>query len=54
MTAGSDARSTPSDLPLLLRRRLLVVAVLIALASGFFASYRAVQPVEFAYFTASP
>jgi len=54
VTAGTDARSTPSDLPPLLRRRLLVVAVLVALASGFFASYRALQPVELAYFTASP
>ncbi|MGD9905086.1 MAG: serine/threonine-protein kinase [Vicinamibacterales bacterium] len=51
---SADSRSTSSDLPPLLRRRLLVVAALVALAAGFFSTYRAVQPIELAYFQATP
>ena len=50
----TDVRSSSGDLPPLLRRRLLVVALLLALATAFFGLFRAVQPVEWAYFMASP
>lgn len=46
-------RTTPVDLPPLLRRRLIIVAALVAVASGFFSGFRALQPAELAYFTAS-
>ncbi|MGE0363399.1 MAG: serine/threonine-protein kinase [Vicinamibacterales bacterium] len=54
MTAATDARSTPSDLPPLLRRRLLIVALLVMTATAFFAVFRFVQPAERAYFQSSP
>jgi hypothetical protein len=50
----TDIRSSSADLPPLLRRRLLIVALLLALATTFFGLFRAVQPVEWAYFMASP
>ncbi len=55
MTAstGTDSRSTPADLPPLLRRRLLIVSLLTVVATIFFAAFRAVQPAEWAYFLAS-
>ena len=46
-------RSAPSDLPPLLRRRLLIVSLLTVVATIFFAAFRAVQPAEWAYFVAS-
>jgi hypothetical protein len=49
-----DRRSSSAELPPLLRRRLLIVASLVALATTFFGVFRAVQPVEWAYFMASP
>ena len=51
---GTDARSTPSDLPPLLRRRLLIVALMVVTATAFFAIFRFVQPAERAYFQSSP
>jgi hypothetical protein len=50
---GRGPLSTPADLPPLLRRRLLIVAVLTVGATVFFAVFRAVQPAEQAYFKAS-
>jgi tRNA A-37 threonylcarbamoyl transferase component Bud32 len=47
-------RSTAADLPPLLRRRLLVVAGLVAAAPVFFATFRATQPIERAFFLATP
>jgi hypothetical protein len=46
MTPGSAA----ADLPPLLRRRLLLVASLVTLATAFFAVFRASQPIERAFF----
>ena len=46
--------SSQADLAPILRRRLVVIAVLVALATGFFAAFRAVQPNEWAYFRSSP
>jgi hypothetical protein len=50
----AGVRSSSAGLAPLLRRRLLVVALLLALATTFFGVFRAVQPVEWAYFMASP
>ncbi len=50
----AGVRSSSAGLAPLLRRRLLVVALLLALATTFFGLFRAVQPVEWAYFMASP
>jgi hypothetical protein len=50
----AGVRSSSAGLAPLLRRRLVVVALLLALATTFFGLFRAVQPVEWAYFMASP
>ena len=52
-SAGTDSRSTAADLPPLLRRRLRIVSLLTVVATIFFATFRAVQPAEWAYFVAS-
>ena len=46
--------SSHADLAPILRRRLVVIAALVALATAFFATFRAVQPNEWAYFRSSP